>query len=462
MSDVEPASFRDPDATVFVQDGRIFRGLSDKAARSHAAATEVGLVGELVERGWLIDHWEADLPRTPPAGVSTDLVLEARRVPVVSYPYEWSFSMLRDAALLTLDITEACFRAGFQMKDATAYNIVFDAGQAVMIDITSIEEGFDGVWTAYGQFCDHFLAPLILEAYLAVPFQPYVRGRLAGIPVTELAGMFTGRRRFRRGVFSHVYLRSRIEGRARNLATEDRSELRKGASLPIEAVLASLEKMRRLVESLESHSSSVWADYELDHSYDDDQRAEKERFVDAVAQRISGDVVWDVGANTGAFSEILAKYFAAVVAIDSDAGAVDGMYRRLRDAPKGTKGIVPLVMDMADPSPDRGWRGQERRSLLHRANPDLATWLAVIHHICLAGEVPIEGFLDLVAETSPHSIVEFVGPDDPMSRRLMATRKLHRDDYTRESFMEAVGQRFTIETSIAVSSTRDLLYLRRI
>lgn len=459
MSDVDPASFRDPDAAVFVHDGRIFRGLSDRAARSYRAATDVGLIGDLVERGWLIDHWEAETPGTAPPGVPTNLVLEARRVPVVGYPYEWSFTMLRDAALLTLNVTEACFRAGFQMKDATAYNVLFEGSRPVMIDITSIEQGFDGVWTAYGQFCDHFLAPLLMEAHLSVPFQPFVRGRLVGIPVTELAGMFPGLRRFRRGVFSHVYLRSKIEVRARNLATEDRVELRTGTALPLEAVLASLQKMRRLVESLEPSSASVWAGYELDHSYEDSQRAEKERFVELVAQRVPGSTAWDVGANTGSFAEILTKHFASVVALDSDAGAIDALYRRLRDA--GTKGIYPLVMDMADPSPDRGWRGRERRTLNRRANPDLAIWLAVIHHICLAGEVPIAAFLHLVAETSPHAIVEFVGPDDPMSRRLMATRKVDRDDYTRDSFMEGVIKRFKIEESTAVSSTRDLFYVVR-
>ena len=144
--------------------------------------------------------------------------------------------------------------------------------------------------------------------------------------------------------------------------------------------------------------------------------------MELVAQRVPGSIVWDVGANTGAFSEILAKHFASVVALDSDAGAIDALYQRLRDA--GTKGIFPLVMDMTDPSPDRGWRGRERRTLNNRADPEFAIWLAVIHHICLAGEVPIAAFLDLVAETSPHAIVEFVGPDDPMSRRLMATRKV--------------------------------------
>ena len=459
MSAIEPASFRDPEATVFLKDGRILRGLSEAAADSYAAAREAGLIADLVERGWLIEHWETAPPDAPPPGVPTNLVLEARRVPVVGYPYEWSFSMLQDAALLTLDITEACLQAGFQMKDATAYNVVFDGGRPVMIDLTSIEKGFDGVWTAYGQFCDHFLAPLLLETHLGVPFQPYVRGRLGGLPVTELAGMFPGLRRFRRGVFSHVYLRSRIEGRARDLATEDRTRLRTGATLPLEAVLASIRKMRRLVESLESHSSSVWADYELDHSYEDTERAAKEKFVDLVARGVSGDLAWDVGANTGAFSEILAKHFATVVAIDSDAGAVDGMYRRLRES--GGAGIVPLVMDMADPSPDRGWRGTERRSLSARTKPVLATWLAVIHHICLAGEVPVSGFLDLVADVSPHAVVEFVGPDDPMSRRLMATRKAGRDDYTRESFLESATRRFVIEGSALASPTRELFHLRR-
>ena len=345
------------------------------------------------------------------------------------------------------------------MKDASAYNVVFDGIQPVMIDVTSIENGFDGLWTAYGQFCDHFLAPLLLEAHLGVPFQPYLRGRLTGIPVIELARMFPGWRRFRRGVFSHVYLRSRIEGRARNLATEDRTELRKGTSLPLEAVVASIRKMRRLIESLDSRSPSVWAGYELDHSYQDSQRIEKERFVDEAAEGISGDVVWDVGANTGRFSEILAKHFATVVAIDSDAGAVDAMYRRMRNA--GTEGIVAIVMDLADPSPDRGWRGRERRSLPDRTDPAMATWLAVIHHVCLAGEVPVSAFLDLVAETAPDSVVEFVGPDDPMSLRLMATRKMPRHDYTRESFLSAAEERFAIVSSSAISPTRDLFHLRR-
>ena len=148
-----------------------------------------------------------------------------------------------------------------------------------------------------------------------------------------------------------------------------------------------------------------------------------------------------------------------VVSIDSDAGAVEGMYRRLRES--GGAGIVPLVMDIADPSPDRGWRGTERRSLSARTKPVLATWLAVIHHICLAGEVPVSGFLDLVAEVSPHAVVEFVGPDDPMSRRLMATRKAGRDDYTRESFLESVARRFVIEASATASPTRELFHLRR-
>ena len=199
--------------------------------------------------------------------------------------------------------------------------------------------------------------------------------------MTELAGMLPRWRRFRRGVFSHVYLRSRIEGRVRNLATEDREELRHGTS--------------------------------LDHSYNDPRRAEKERFLEFAASGVADEVVWDVGANTGAFSEILARRLATVVAIDSYAGAVGAMYRRLRDA--GNERIVPLLMEMADPSPDRGWRGQERRSLPQSGRPVLATWLAV-HHICLAGEVPVEGFLDLVVETSPHAdrrVRRTRRPDEP-------------------------------------------------
>jgi hypothetical protein len=459
MSEVDPASFRDPDATVFLEDGRILRGLSDQAAGIYRAAEAQGLISNLVEQGMLVEHWEVDSVDRKPEGVPEAMILEARRIPVVTYPYEWSFSMLQDAALLTLDVTTACLEAGFQMKDASAYNIAFDGVRPVMIDITSIDAGFDGAWTAYGQFCDHFLAPLLLESHLGVPFQPFIRGRLDGVPITELAGMFPGLRRFRKGVFPHVYLRSRVERRARDLSTANRTELRKGMKLPLDAVIGSLRKMRRLVGSLESRSASVWAGYEQAHSYLDEQRSDKERFVEEIARGVPGEVAWDVGANTGAFSEILAGHYETVVALDSDAGAVDRMYRRLRE--EGTAGISPIVMDVADPSPDRGWRGRERRTLRSRAEPALAVWLAVIHHICLAGEVPVSGFLDLVADTSVDAVVEFVGPDDAMSGRLMATRKTLRDDYTKESFIGHVRRRFDILEATSLSPTRDLFHLRR-
>lgn len=457
MPDVEPASFRDPDATVFTQDGRIFRGLSALAKESYDEAERVGLLGALVDRGLLIDHWRAEPPRDLPAGVPAELVIEARRVPVVTYPYEWSFSMLRDAALLTLEVTEASLQAGFQLKDASAYNVAFDGTRPVFIDLTSVDQGFDGLWTAYGQFCDHFLAPLLLESHLGIPFQPYLRGRLSGLPVTELAPMLGGLRRLRRGVFTHVYLRSRIEGRAQDLATEDRSALRREATLPVEAVVGSVQKMRRLVERLESRVGTVWAQYEKECSYGADERAQKERFVEEAARRKPGSIAWDVGANTGVFSEILAGFFDTVVAIDSDVGAVDGMYRRLGD----TRSIVPLVMDITDPSPDRGWHGRERRALTARAAPDFSVWLAVAHHICLGGEVPVGAFADLVADTSPAAVVEFVAPDDPMSQRLLATRTTDRPDYTRDRFLAALERRFSIDRSQAVSPTRELFSLRR-
>ncbi len=218
--------------------------------------------------------------------------------------------------------------------------------------------------------------------------------------------------------------------------------------------------MRKLVSGLSSDPVGVWTDYEATHSYDQGDRATKEAFVKAAARAAPGRVAWDVGANTGFFSELLAEFYEVVVALDSDAGAVDTMYRRLREA--GNRRILPLVVDITDPSPNRGWRGAERRSLAGRSEADFATWLAVIHHVCIAGEVPIGAFLDLVVETSPRSVVEFVSPDDPMAQRLLATRSTLRSDYSAEAFQAALTDRFVVLGTADTTRTRRLFHLQRL
>ena len=454
-----PASFRDPDARVLESDGpRILRALSASALAEREAVEKSGLLRDLVEAGLVVDSAPAP-DVAPPDGFAA--VVASPRLPFPSYPYEWSFGMLRDAATLTLDVLERALERGATLKDASAYNVLFDGARPVLIDVASLVPHADGTpWLGYGQFCDHFLAPLMLEAYRGVPFQPLLRGSLEGVSIGgQLAPLLGGRDWLRPGVLTHVKLRAMLDRRTQGLATESRKEVRR-VSLPRAAVLANVRALRRLIGRLASRAPSVWASYEDANTYVADLSARKEAFVEAAGARAAAaTLAWDVGANTGRYARVLARRFATVVAMDADPGAVDRLYAAVRGTAEG-RAVLPLVVDAMNPSPAQGWRGTERTTLAARGRPDLALWLALVHHLCLGRGVPLAGFLDFVRETAPLSVVEFVAREDPMSQRLLATKLEQHPDYDVDAFRALARARGEILAEEKLSPTRWLFLLR--
>jgi len=454
-----PASFRDPDARVLESDGpRILRALSSRAAAEREAVEQSGLLRDLVAAGLVVDS--ARVPDVPaPEGFAA--VVASRRLPFPSYPYEWSFGMLRDAALLTLDVLARALERGATLKDASAYNVLFDGAHPLFIDVPSLVPHEDGTpWLGYGQFCDHFLAPLMLEAYRGVPFQPFLRGSLEGLSIGgQLAPLLGWRDCLRPGVLTHVKLRALLDRRTRDLATDTRREVRR-LSLPRAAVLANVRRLRRLIARLASRAPSVWARYEEDNTYSEELAAKKEAFVAAAAARAAeGAVAWDVGANTGRYARLLARRFATVVAMDADPGAVDRLYTAVRGT-TGGRAVLPLVVDVMNPSPAQGWRGAERAPLAVRGRPELALYLALVHHLCLGRGVPLAGFLDLVQESSPLAVVEFVAQEDAMSQRLLATRPEHHAGYDVDTFRALARARGEVLGEERLSPTRWLFLLQ--
>ena len=452
------ASFRDPDARVLSdQSGRVLRALSARAAAVDAELRGNGLFDELVRAGRLVESRPcADV--AVPAGWAA--LVESPRLPFVSYPYEWSFGMLRDAALLTLGLTARALERGAMLKDASAYNVLFHGAHPVFVDLGSFARYEEGTpWLAYGQFGDHFLAPLLLEAYKGVPFQGFLRGNLEGMSVSEqLAPLLSGRDLLRPGVLTHVKLRALLDARTKRLDTGARRELRR-ATLPKDAVLSNVRRLERLVTRLASRAPSAWADYDSANTYDAETSARKARFVDAAAARAGGGALaWDVGANTGRYSRVLARHFGCVVAMDADPGAVDRLYRTLRGTPE-ERTVLPLVVDVTNPSPAQGWRGAERDPLPARGRPVLATYLALVHHVCLGRGVPLDEFLDLVRETSGGAVVEFVAREDPMSQSVLATKVEAHADYDLATFRTLAGARGRILAEESLSATRTLFHL---
>lgn len=446
-------SFRDPHARLSLRSGRLTRTLDPVGAADYSQAVATGVLPQLIEHGSVVETWAT--------ATDEDVTIESRIIPGVVYPAEWSFSMLQDAAVLTLDITDAALAAGMQLKDASAFNVVFDGCRPVFVDIGSFEDDYSGFWPGYGQFVDHFLMPLMLAAYRDIPIASVLRSSLDGASVTDYAGAFRLLDSFRPGVFKHVRLRSATERRAKSYGKEKRSELRTGTRLPREVVAANVRSMRKLVGRLNVNYRSEWVDYSDDTPYTEATETEKARLVEALAAASGGGALaWDVGANDGTYTEILARHFDRVIAMDGDAGAIDRLYRRLRATEVGGR-ITPAVVDITDPPAGRGWANRERPGLYERSSPDLASWLAIVHHLSITAGVPLPMVVDQIYATSPMAIVEWIDVSDPQVELLLAGYRERDRTYSREVFVEAILAGGEILRQERVNATRSLLLVRR-
>lgn len=426
----------------------MLRALSERGLADWRAATESGLIEHLLGARLLVGTEDADpaLVRGALGGSDPAGALRHERIPFISYPYEWPFSMLRRAALLQLDVLLAALDRGITLKDASSYNVQFAGSRPVFIDAGSFEPWTEGEpWAGYRQFCMLFLYPLLLCAHRGVDFHPLLRGSVDGIAPEAADSMLSLRDHLRRGVLTHVHLHARLERRFQErTSAEVRGEMKR-ASFKAEAIKANARSLRKLVSKLEwKPGKTAWTDYREESTYTDESAAAKAEFVRRAAAAVPGGLVWDLGCNDGAYSRIAAEHAGYVVAADFDHATVDGLYRRLDD--EGSDRILPLVANLADPSPGLGWRGAERLPLDERGRPALTLALALIHHLTITANVPMPEVLDWFRSLGSRLVIEFPTREDPMVKRLLAGKRegLH-GDYELAGFERLLRERFTIE-----------------
>lgn len=462
----EPGSFRDPGNQVFYLDGQVLRGLTGQAAEDWQALTSSTFFPSLLADG-RVCHTELLDPVPATGGSTADwaAVLRHERIPFISYPYEWSFAMLRDAALLHLEILAAALADGFTTKDGSAYNLQWRGARPVFIDVGSFEPARDGEpWAGYRQFCQTMLYPLMLQAHLGLDFQPWLRGRIDGIEASQMRRIFGGARRFSAGVLKHVHLHDAMQARHSGASTAKvRDELR-DAGFSQELVLATVRAVEKLVRRLDwQPPESHWVDYQQTCSYTAADREAKERFVEAALTGAGQPgLVLDLGANDGTYSRLAARHAAYVLAVEHDPAVVDRLYRQLRA--EGEQRILPLVMDLADPSPGGGWRGVERASFADRAGADVVLALAVVHHLAIGRNVPLSEVIDwligFASRSGARVVVEFVHPEDPMARRLLANKPAGLfADYQRAEFERLLGQRCVVTDRVELPGGTRTLYV---
>ena len=446
----DPGSFRDPEGFVFLRGGVLYRQINQSYAPTFDRLETSGFLNELQRAGLLVAHERLSADHGSTADAFA--VLRPELVPFISYPYESCFGQLRDAALLTLELQRRALDAGFVLRDASAYNVQFVGGFPVFIDSLSFGVYSEGrPWQAYGQFCEHFLAPLALMAEQDPRLGVLQRSFADGIPL-EIASRVLGTMTWLRpGLFLHVHAHARSRKRfARDAANQ------RGRTLSLAALRRLTAHLRETIEALRlDPKGTAWADYESDNNYTTAAAAEKREAVRAMLARTNPATVWDLGANTGVFSAT-APAGVRVIAIDGDHDAVERHYQRVRQQ---NRLILPLVMDLGNPSPARGWAHAERKSLAERGPADAVLALALIHHLVFGGCVPLSSVAQWLSGLTRFAIVEFVPPDDEQVLRLVAGRTEAMHAYSEAEFRRAFDAHFALLETRAVTGSGRVLYL---
>jgi ribosomal protein L11 methylase PrmA len=416
-----------------------------------------GFVDELVEEGKLVAESRVDRSLLNGQGDGASFVLEHPRLPFISYPYEWSFAALKAAAIFHLDVQLRALAKNVALTDASAYNVQFDGPNPVFIDNLSFRRYEDGeFWDGHRQFCEQFVNPLLLRSVLGVPHNPWYRGSLEGITAAEMSRILPWSSRFSWNILTNVFMQARLQHSASS--TDKALETTTKKRLPKVGFEQMLRGLRRWIALMQPGGDKTdWQDYSTDNSYAQEEDAKKRDVIKAFATKYKPPLLFDLGCNTGDYSAVALWHGAErAIGFDFDHGALDVAFERAR---RELLNFLPLHLDAVNPSPEQGWLQAERQGLSRRAKGDAVLALALVHHLAISRNVPLDGVLDWITAMAPRGVIEFVTKSDPMVQQLLLLRQDLFDDYTRESFESLLAARARIVDAQTVSSSGRTLYI---
>jgi hypothetical protein len=449
-----PASFRDPAGFVFVEKGIYYRSVSKNYLPEYERLMSSGLYEALTQEGLLIRHQEV---KGSEKFGETLKILRPTQIPFISYPYEWTFSQLKDAALATLEIQRQAMKYKMSLKDATPYNIQFVEGKPCLIDTLSFEVWDETKpWVPYKQFCEQFLAPLALAAYGHPNILSLQQSMMDGIPLEFAAVYLPLRARLKFGLLIHLILHAKAQKRS----PQAQGTVPRTGKISAESFWGLIESLKQTVSALhEKKRAGRWGTYYQDCIGDEEYLLQKKEFVRRAVQTVHPTTAWDVGANTGYFSRYLAEQGVFTISMDGDISCVEENYRLCKE--ENCQAVLPFVMDICHPSPALGWQNRERASLIERGPADLVIAFALIHHLAIAKNIPFEKIASFFALCGTWLIIEFVPKDDPNVQTMLSMRKDIFPDYKEESFKKVFSKYFTIKDINSLQGSRRVLYLMK-
>ncbi|MFH0829378.1 MAG: SAM-dependent methyltransferase [Candidatus Kerfeldbacteria bacterium] len=447
-----PSSYRDPSGFVFSHDGAIYRQVNSSYREHYDLFMQSGLYHELQKRGLLVSHTEVAIRSPQPSTLYK--ILKPERIPFVSYPYEWCFSELKDAALLTLEIQKTALRSSMSLKDASAFNVQFIGTRPVFIDTLSFERYREGKpWVAYRQFCEQFLGPLVLMSKRDARLGQLLRVFPDGIPVDLVSTLLPLKTWMAPSLLAHIHLHAKSQ---RRFSTTAASTPHRSIDKPIlERLIATLQST---VKGLSwEPQKTTWTSYYELTNYTDRGMEHKKKVVESFMNKLSPKTVWDLGANTGTFSDIAASKKISTIAFDNDICTVELLFRRCTE--RKDANTLPLILDLTNPSPPVGFANRERMTLEERGPADMVLALALVHHLAIGKNVPLSSLASYFSRIGKSLIIEFVPKSDSQVQAMLSNRDDIFDDYDEESFKREFSRHFTIRSSEQVADSSRIIYL---
>ena len=444
-----PSSYRDPSGFIFYHDGQLYRQVNQCFRDDFDTFISGGLFDHLTGKKLLISHQA--IPHNLTGTVEWYQTLKPESIAFISYPYEWCFDMLKDAALLTLELAREAMKKHMMLKDASSFNVQWHDGRMVFIDTLSFERyNEQRPWIAYRQFCEHFFAPLALMHYLQTPLQGMLMAYPDGIPLSVARKLLPFKSRFNLHTYLHLHLNASVANKKQEQQVNKPFSKQK-----MENLLRSLEEGIRSF-SLD-RTSGVWSDYYDEALQRNEYIEHKKKLVAEWTNKLQWSTAFDAGANEGEFTSLLKQKAKLIISADFDHYSINNLYKKI--IKDGTSNVCPLLIDLSNPSPAIGVNNTERSSFLQRIRADLIMALALIHHLCIGKNIPFSHVAKMFRQAGRYLLIEFVPKTDEKVQLMLANKKDVYDHYNEQDFINEFETYFTILSKQAIAGSGRTLYL---
>jgi ribosomal protein L11 methylase PrmA len=447
-----PSSYRDPSGFIFEKNGVFYRQVNISFKEHFDHFIQGGCYDHFVKKGFLVPHENIEENLTGSAEFYK--TIRPQRIEYISYPCEWSFEMLKDAALLTLQLVKEALQFDMILKDASPFNLQWHSGKFIFIDTLSFEKYEEAPWIAYRQFCESFLGPLLIMHYSKKQLPELMLAWPDGMPLAIIQSMLPKRSRFSLHAYLHIHLHAKLSQKKNNAKEKTR--------------VLSKQKLLNLIGSLEilinrlttPSQASAWSEYYDEAAQRNDYLQQKKKIIgDWIELTKEIKTVADLGANEGEFSKLPAEKNIYTLAADLDPYCINRLYNKIKASRE--KNIHPFVIDLSKPTPATGVNNEERSSFISRVNVDLILALALIHHLAIGKNIPFEMTADMFSRVGKKIIIEFVPKEDEKVKLMLEQKKDIYANYTEANFVMAFERYFTVIDKKIIPGSARILYLMK-